>query len=106
MTQIPQTGRAWADLKAELEASKADDFSWRKGRMALYIYYLDDELMRVQQEAYTSYWMENGMAQRAFPSLKKLEGEVIAMGLDLLHAPEGRDGNLHVGRFGKHFPRA
>lgn len=89
MTQIPRTGRAWADLKAELEASKSEDFSWRGGRMALYMYYLDDELMRVQQEAYTSYWMENGMAHRAFPSLKKLEGEVIAMGLDLLHAPAG-----------------
>ncbi|BBK32639.1 aspartate aminotransferase family protein [Allostella humosa] len=87
MTSIPEKGRPWAVLKEELEAAKAGDYSWRDGRMAVYYYFLDDELMRVQQEAYTAYWTENAMGQRAFPSLKKLEDEVMAMGLDLLKAP-------------------
>lgn len=85
---IPATGRPWPELKAELEAAKKDDFSWREGRMALYFYYLNEEVKRVQQEAYLTYWTENAMGQRAFPSMKKLEDEVIAMGLDLLHAPQ------------------
>jgi len=84
---IPATGRSWEELKAELESAKKDDFSWREGRMALYFYYLDEEVKRVQQEAYLAYWTENAMGQRAFPSMKKLEDEVIAMGLDLLQAP-------------------
>lgn len=87
MTSIPEKGRPWAELKGELEASKADDYSWRDGRMAVYYYFLDDELMRVQQEAYTAFWTENNLGQRAFPSLKKLEDEVVAMALDLLKAP-------------------
>jgi glutamate/tyrosine decarboxylase-like PLP-dependent enzyme len=87
MTALPAKGRPWSELKAELEAAKADDFSWRKGRMALYFYFLDDEVTRVAQEAYLAYWTENAMGQRAFPSMKRLESEVIAMGLALHHAP-------------------
>ena len=88
MHTIPKTGRPWSALKAELESAKKDDFSWRKGRMALYFYYLDEEVKRVQQEAYCAYWTENAMGQRAFPSMKKLETEVIEMGLSLLNAPK------------------
>lgn len=87
MTTLPAKGRPWTELKAELEAAKADDFSWRKGRMALYFYYLDEEVTRVAQEAYLTYWTENAMGTRAFPSMKRLESEVIAMGLALHHAP-------------------
>lgn len=97
MMQIPMTGRSWSALKDELEAAKGDDYSWRDGRMALYYYFLDDELMQVQQDAYGAYWMENGMAQRAFPSVKKLENEVIEMGLNLLHAPAGAVGTFTSG---------
>ena len=49
---IPATGRPWNALSAELEAAKAADYSWRRGRMAVYFYYLDEALHRVQQEAY------------------------------------------------------
>jgi sphinganine-1-phosphate aldolase len=87
MISIPAKGRPWPELKAELEDAKKDDFSWRKGRMALYFYYLNEEVKKVQQEAYLAYWTENAMGQRAFPSMKKLESGVIEMGLSLLHAP-------------------
>lgn len=89
MLKLPAKGRPWTELKAELEDAKKDDFSWRKGRMALYFYYLNEEVKRVQQEAYAAYWTENAMGQRAFPSMKKLESDVMQMGLSLLNAPEG-----------------
>ena len=87
MLELPAKGRPWDELKAELEAAKKDDFKWREGRMALYFYYLNEEVKRVQQEAYCAYWTENAMGQRAFPSMKKLETEVLEMGLSLHHAP-------------------
>ena len=74
MLTIPAKGRPWSELKSELEDAKKDDYSWRGGRMALYFYYLNEEVKRVQQEAYTSYWTENAMGQRAFPSMKKQIG--------------------------------
>ena len=88
MISIPAKGRPWAELKSELEDSKKNDFSWRKARMALYFYYLNEEVKKVQQEAYCTYWTENAMGQRAFPSMKKLETDVVEMGLSLMRAPE------------------
>jgi glutamate/tyrosine decarboxylase-like PLP-dependent enzyme len=87
MKAIPAKGRPWNELKTELEDAKTGDFSWRKGRMALYFYYLNEDVKRVQQEAYCAYWTENAMGQKAFPSMKKLETDVIEMGLSLLNAP-------------------
>jgi len=89
MKNIPERGRPWNELKAELEGAKKEDISWREGRMALYFYYLDEEVKRVQQEAYTAYWTENAMGQKAFLSMRKLEQDVMDMGLSLHHAPEG-----------------
>jgi sphinganine-1-phosphate aldolase len=89
MPSIPAKGRPWAELKAELEDAKKADYSWRQGRMALYFYWLNQELEQVQKEAYAAFWTENGLGMRAFPSLKRLEEEVIGMGLSLLQAPEG-----------------
>lgn len=87
MQSIPKNGRPWSELKAELDDAKKHDFSWRDGRMALYFYYLNEEVKRIQQEAYCAYWTENAMGQRAFPSVKKLETDVVEMGLTLLNAP-------------------
>jgi len=97
MTQLPEHGRAWSELKAELDFAKSSDVSWRRGRMAVYTYFLDDELLRVQQEAYAAYWSENNMAHKVFPSLKKLETDVIAMTLGMLHAPAGAVGTFTSG---------
>lgn len=44
-------------------------------------------MKRVQQGAYLAYRTENATGQRAFPGVKRLEDEVIAMGLELLNAP-------------------
>lgn len=84
MTAIPAKGRPRAELMADLTARKAGDRDWRRGRLAVYFYWLDEELERVQQDAYLAYWTENNLGQRAYPSLKTIEDEVIAMALSLL----------------------
>lgn len=95
--RIPERGEAWPALSAALDAAKARDVSWRRGRMAVFFYWLDEETERVGQEAYRRFWTENNLGQRAFPSLATLEGEVVAMALDLLHAPEGAGGTFTSG---------
>jgi glutamate/tyrosine decarboxylase-like PLP-dependent enzyme len=97
MHRIPATGQPWPALKQVLQDAKAQDYSWRRGRMAVYFYYLDDALSRVQQEAYTAFWTENNLGQRAFPSLKRLEEEVVGMGLSLMRAPDGAGGTFTSG---------
>lgn len=84
MTSIPARGASREAIMASLAARKKGDRDWRQGRLAVYFYWLDEELERVQQEAYLAYWTENNLGQRAYPSLKSLEDEVIAMALGLL----------------------
>lgn len=86
---IPIKSQPWSAIAPQLLAAKARDFSWRDGRMAFYFYYLDDALAEVQQKAYTSFWTENNLGKGAFPSLAKLESEVVEFGLQLLNAPAG-----------------
>ncbi|MBM3651200.1 MAG: aspartate aminotransferase family protein [Alphaproteobacteria bacterium] len=95
--KLPDKGLAWPEIEARLTDAKKDDFSWRDGRMALYYYYLDDELSEVQKRAYAAFWTENSLGKRAFPSLAKLEADVVAFGLDLMNAPEGAAGTFTSG---------
>ncbi len=97
MTAIPATGRPRQDIMADLAARKAGDRDWRRGRLAVYFYWLDEELERVQQDAYLAYWTENNLGQRAYPSLKTLEDEVIAMALSLLGGGPGAGGTFTSG---------
>lgn len=97
MSPIPATGRARADIMADLAARKAGDRDWRRGRLAVYFYWLDEELERVQQEAYLAYWTENNLGQRAYPSLKSLEDEVIGMALSLLGGGPSAGGTFTSG---------
>lgn len=95
--RIPEQGEAWPAISAALDAAKARDVSWRRGRMAVFFYWLDEETERVGQEAYRRFWTENNLGQRAFPSLARLESEVVQMGLHLLHAPTGAGGTFTSG---------
>jgi glutamate/tyrosine decarboxylase-like PLP-dependent enzyme len=97
MTTIPATGTPRQAILDALRARKQGDRDWKRGRLAVYFYWLDEELERVQQEAYLAYWTENNLGQRAFPSLKSLEEEVIAMALSLLGGGAGAGGTFTSG---------
>ena len=95
--KLPEKGLAWPEIEARLQAAKKDDFSWREGRMAVYYYYLDDELAEVQKRAYAAFWTENSLGKRAFPSLAKLENDVVDFGLSLMNAPDDAAGTFTSG---------
>jgi sphinganine-1-phosphate aldolase len=97
VTAIPAKGRDRAAILAELAARKQGDRDWRRGRLAVYFYWLDEELERVQQEAYLAFWTENNLGQRAYPSLKAIEDEVIAMSLSLLGGGAAAGGTFTSG---------
>ncbi len=78
-------GRAWEEVRAEMQSFKSEDFDWKNGRLPSYIYYLDEEMLAIQREAYGMYIVENGLGKaRAFPSLRRMEEDVINRGRDLL----------------------
>lgn len=95
--KLPEKGLAWPEIEARLNDAKAGDYSWRDGRMAVYYYYLDDELSEVQKRAYAAFWTENSLGKRAFPSLAKLENDVVSFGLGLMNAPADAAGTFTSG---------
>ena len=94
---LPLKGQPWDELAAQLESAKSSDYEWRRGRLPLYVYWVDEELHRISKDAYAAYFIENGLGRRAFPSVAKLEQDVLGMALDLLQAPPHADGSFTSG---------
>jgi sphinganine-1-phosphate aldolase len=95
--KLPSGGTSWEDISAALRNAKNDDFSWRDGRLPLYVYFRDQELLNVSRDAYMLFFSENALGKKAFPSLTKLESDVIEMALDLFNAGAGAGGSFTSG---------
>ncbi|ACG78650.1 putative sphingosine-1-phosphate lyase [Phenylobacterium zucineum HLK1] len=94
---LPQTGADWPDLKARMQEMGAGDVHWREGKTAVYVFNAGPEVEQVQKEAYALFMSENGLGPAAFPSLARMEAEVVGYGLSLLNAPEGAAGTITSG---------
>ncbi len=98
MTVMPKQGNDWNTLQAQLQAMTQDDIDWRGGRIAVFVFDPGQAVLNVAKEAYAMFQSENGLgANSAFPSLKRMEEDVVSMGLDLLNAPRGASGSLTSG---------
>ena len=95
--KMPQAGREWRDVRADMIARGGGDAAWRDGRTAVYVFNAGEDISRIQHEAYGLYMAENGLGPLAFPSLAQMEKDVIGMGLDLLHGPDGATGAMTSG---------
>lgn len=94
---FPTHGRSTDDLLAEIRAGRGDDADWRAGRIFSLVYNPDDpELERLQESVAREYLHENYLNPFAFPSLLRMEQEVVAMAADLFRAP-GAGGKMTSG---------
>jgi glutamate/tyrosine decarboxylase-like PLP-dependent enzyme len=80
-----------------LAAFKAKDLAWRRGRVFAYVYDPGPELEELAAKAYLMYLNENALDPTAFPSLVRLEVEVVRMIADLLRGDECVVGNFTSG---------
>ena len=99
MTRIalPDHGTDWETLSARMDEMAAGDVRWRDGRTVVYVFNAGEDVARVQKEAYVRFMSENGLGPMAFPSLARMEEEVVGMALTLLDAPDGAAGNMTSG---------
>ncbi len=81
---LPETGRDHGELLAELADLRHDDVDWRGGRTWSLIYPAGPAHERLITEAGALYLNTNGLNPMAFPSLRKLERDVVAMSAGLL----------------------
>ena len=87
--EFPERGRPVDDLLDEIRSGRGDDADWRGGRTFSLVYNPGDrELERLQEAVGREYLHENYLNPFAFPSLLKMEREVVSMAGDLFGAPE------------------
>ena len=94
---FPSRGRPVEELIAELRTGRGDDADWRGGRTFSLVYNAADaELERLQAAVAVEYLHENYLNPFVFPSLLRMERDVVAMGADLVHG-NPRAGKLTSG---------
>lgn len=94
---LPEQGTDWAALKAQMLGFAGADARWREGKTAVYVFNAGADVELVQKEAYVLFMSENGLGPAAFPSLKRMEEEVVGFGLGLLHGGEAANGVITSG---------
>jgi sphinganine-1-phosphate aldolase len=96
-TGFPATGRPVGDVVAALRGGRGDDADWRGGRTFSLVYNPGDpELERLQAAVAHEYLHENYLNPFAFPSLLRMERDVVARFASLVGG-EPRGGKLTSG---------
>jgi glutamate/tyrosine decarboxylase-like PLP-dependent enzyme len=95
---FPDQGRPREAILADLARRAGGDVDWRGGRVPLYVFGATEEVAAIGRDAYMAFFTENALgARRAFPSLREMEEEVVAMALDLFGTTEGATGRITSG---------
>jgi glutamate/tyrosine decarboxylase-like PLP-dependent enzyme len=94
---LPPEGRSWPELAQALRDLKRDDIDWRRGRHAAFVWHADEDVEQVAREAYALFITENGLGLRVFPSLRRMEADIVAMVRHLLGGDTTVTGHLTGG---------
>lgn len=97
MIRLPASGRPHADVLAELAAARGGDVDWRHGKTWSLVYPGGDEHEALIREAGGLFTTTNGLNPMAFPSLRRLEREVVQMSAGLMNGPSTTVGVMTSG---------
>ncbi|MFZ0450273.1 MAG: aspartate aminotransferase family protein [Desulfatiglandaceae bacterium] len=95
--KIPENGLSKDKILSELDGFRKNDLDWRSGRAFGYIFDPGPEVREVSKEAYSLFLTENGLDFTAFPSLLRLENELVDMARQHLNGDEQVVGNFTSG---------
>jgi len=93
---FPSHGTSADQILDSITEMQKADADWRHGRLFSLIYHAESELEEVSKAAYMSSFSLNALGQGAFPSLARMEADVIGMTADLLGQP-GAPGSFTSG---------
>jgi glutamate/tyrosine decarboxylase-like PLP-dependent enzyme len=95
--ELPQRGRPVDDVIADLAAARAGDARWEDGRTFGMVYAAGPSVHDVAARAAALYLHENALNTIAFPSLGRIQSDVVGWAGSLFHAPAGAAGFLTSG---------
>jgi glutamate/tyrosine decarboxylase-like PLP-dependent enzyme len=94
---IPQQGLSREEILNTLQAFKSRDMDWKAGKVWCYVYHPGEDSAEVTRAAYVSFLTENGLDPSVFPSLWKLETDVVRAIIHLLRGDSNAVGHLTSG---------
>jgi len=94
---LPQKGMPKEEVLNTLKSFKSGDVKWHDGQLFGLIYETGTNVENVVKEASTLFLIENGLNPTAFPSLVKMENEVVSMVITLSGGGDEAVGNLTSG---------
>jgi sphinganine-1-phosphate aldolase len=97
MKRIPEKGLPREVVFAALDAFGKKDLDVKAGRTFAYIYDAGEEVDQVAKQAYTRYLTENALDPTVYPSLMRMENELVAMAAHHLNGDEKVAGNFTSG---------
>lgn len=82
---LPEQGLPSAEVLATLDAYQERDVRWREGRAFTLAYVAGGEVGAVADEAHRMYSGTNGLNTHAFPSLQRIQSEVVGSVIEWFH---------------------
>jgi len=77
--KIPKTGRTREEILKLLGSYKKQDINWQSGRAFGYIYDPGKEILEFAKQVYNLFLCENALDFTAYPSLLKIENDLISV---------------------------
>ncbi len=95
--KIPERGTNKDDVLKTLEGYRSQDVPWREGKAFGYVFDARHEAIDAGKRACLAFLSENGLDPTSFPSLLRLENEVVRMCATHVHGDEKVVGNFTSG---------
>jgi sphinganine-1-phosphate aldolase len=94
---LTSSGLSRDDVFARLDEMKQNDVRWREGRAFTLAYNAGDDVIAVAEEAYRRFSTENALNTDAFPSLRRIQSEVVGIVTDWLEGGTDAAGFMTTG---------
>ncbi|ROT43258.1 sphingosine-1-phosphate lyase [Sodiomyces alkalinus F11] len=90
---LPKEGLSEDAIRAELDTlANMDHTRWEEGYVSGAVYHGEEDLLKLQTEAFGKFTVANPIHPDVFPGVRKMEAEVVAMVLAMFNAPPGAAG--------------
>lgn len=97
LTPLSRASRSADEVIADLDALRANDVKWSQGRAFGMVYDGGPEVHDVAERAAAMYLHENALNTKAFPSLARIQSDVVSWTASLLHGPDTAAGFMTSG---------